>query len=74
MPEKILSLRERVQGWLDALTCPVCKKSKEKGKPFCLSCFHLLPTHLKKKMYLSWADGFAEHADEAREELKGVVG
>lgn len=68
------SLRQRVEGWLDSLTCPACKQPKQKGKPFCFGCFKLLPTLMKKRLYLSWDDGFAEYADEAREELKGIIG
>lgn len=67
------SLRQRVQRWLDSMTCPACGKGKEKDKPFCLSCFRLLPDNMKKSLYRTWSNGFAEACDEAHEELKGLV-
>ena len=63
------SLRQQAREELRSETC-VCGRKKAYGHSFCGGCYHALPAGKQRALYTTFADGYAEIYDEAKELLK----
>lgn len=59
-----IALRE-----LDSTVC-VCGASKRRTRGFCRDCYFVLPAGLRRGLYLTLSDGYAEAHDECKDWLK----
>jgi hypothetical protein len=69
MAELAKSLKDLAFEALQSMVC-LCGTRKQQGRSFCYGCFNLLPGNLKRNLWRSLHDGYAEVWDEACTFLK----
>lgn len=63
------SLKDQAFREMQSEVC-LCGTRKQQGRSFCYPCFNLLPGNLKRNLWRSLSDGYAEYWDEACTFLK----
>ncbi len=48
----------------------LCGALKQRGKSFCRECYFALPQNLRRSLYFTMSEGYAEAWDEAKDWLR----